>query len=169
MKITRRHVLAAAAAVPAAAALGGGGLALRWYDKAPAQGLSILSQDEYDFVQALSEAWMPPGGTPALSGADANLGQWFDELLTHMAPNQQTLLKLLLQVLDDTPLLTDAGRYTTLDLPRRIELLVGWMQSSNALFRAAIAGVIVLIGMGWTTHPEVAPGLAPMFRCGWSR
>lgn len=169
MKLTRRHVLAVAAAVPVVTALGGGALALRWYDKAPGQGLSMLSQDEYDFVQALAEAWMPPGGVPALSGADADLGGWFDELLTHMAPKQGTLLKMLLQVVDDSTLLSDATAYRFLPLPRRTELLVSWMHSSNSLFRSAISGVTVLIGMGWTTHPEVARVIGPMFRCGWSR
>ena len=169
MKLSRRHVLATMAAVPIAGAVGTGGLALRWYDKGPAAGRILLSSDEYDFIQALAEAWMPPGGVPALSGADADLGAWFDELLTHMAANQQTLLKLLIQILDDVPLVTDASSYRKLDLPRRIELLSDWLDSSNPLFRAGVAGVVVLIGMGWTTHPEVARVIAPRFRCGWSR
>ena len=169
MKVTRRHVLAAAAAVPAAAALGAGGLALRWYDKPPGSGLSILSDDEYAFTQAFAEAWMPPGGTPALSVADADLGRWFDELLGSMAPTQQTLLKVLLQALDDMPVLTDGSRFVSLALERRTELVARWSTSNNAMFRAAISGLIVLLGMGWTTHPDVAPGLAHMFRCGWSR
>lgn len=169
MMLTRRHVLAAMAAVPVAGALGGGSLALRWYNKGPAAGRILLSSDEYDFIQSLAEAWMPPGGVPALSGADADLGAWFDELLTHMAPNQQTLLKLLVQILDDVPLVTDASTFRGLSLPRRVELLGEWLDASNPLFRAGVSGVIVLIGMGWTTHPDVAHVLAPRFRCGWSR
>ena len=169
MKLTRRHILAAAAAIPAAGLLGTGTLALRWYDKAPGEGLSLLSDDEYGFVQALAEAWMPGGGTPSLSGADANLGAWLDEMLTHMAANQVTLLKMMLQILDDAPLLTDRTRYTTLPLARRTEILRGWMASKKPLFRGAVTGVIVLMGMGWSTHPDVVRVIAPMFRCGWSR
>ncbi|MFT6374818.1 MAG: hypothetical protein ACJARS_001466, partial [bacterium] len=105
----------------------------------------------------------------ALSGADADLGTWFDELLTQMAPNQATLLKLFVQILDDVPLVTDASTFRGLSLARRIELLSDWLDSSNALFRAGVSAVVVLIGMGWTTHPTVAAVLAPRFRCGWSR
>src|SRR5690606_34716390 len=145
-----------------------GGLAWRWYGAAPAEGRRVLSADEYDFVQALAEAWMPPGGRPALSGADADLGGWLDELLSHMDPTQAKLLKLLTQVLDDSALLTDGGAYRHLALERRTQLLLGWMRSSNSMFRAAVSGLVVLMGMGWSTHPEVVAVIGPMFRCGWS-
>ena len=169
VKITRRHLLALGAAVPAASALGAGGLAWRWYGTAPAEGRAVLSDDEYDFMQALAEAWMPPGGEPFLSGADADLGGWMDELLSHMDATKASLLKVLMQVLDDAPLLTDASSFRSLQLSRRMELLQGWMTSTNSMFRAAVTGLVVLMGMGWTTHPDVVAVIGPMFRCGWSR
>lgn len=169
MKITRRHLLALGAAVPAATALGAGGLTWRWYGVAPAEGRAVLSADEYDFVQALAEAWMPPGGEPFLSGADADLGGWLDELLSHMDETKASLLKVLMQVLDDTTLLSEGSAFRHLPLSTRMERLRGWMTSKNSLFRSAVSGLIVLMGMGWSTHPDVVAVIGPMFRCGWSR
>src|SRR5262249_29739543 len=64
VRITRRQVLAAAAALPAAGGLAAAGLAWRWWDRPPGEGLKVLSAREHDFVQALAEAWLPPGGDP---------------------------------------------------------------------------------------------------------
>jgi hypothetical protein len=169
MRLSRRAILAAAAAVPAAAALGVGGAAARWWNKAPGDALSVLSDDEYAFAQALAEAWMPPGGVPALSGADADLGRWLDGLLLHLDPMQARALKAACQVLDDLPLTGQGAPFRQLPLEARIEILGRWMRSSSATFRGAISGLLLLLGMGWTTHPEVARVLAPMMGCGWGR
>lgn len=169
MQIQRRQLLALIAAVPMAGSLGVGTLAFRWWDRPPGAGLLALSPHEYDIVQSIAEAWMPPGGTPKLSGADADLGSFFDEIISHMADLDRTLLKLLLQALDDSTLLTDFGTYTTLPLHRRSEVLYGWIHSEHSMMRSAVSAFLVLMSTGWTTHPEVASLLRPMFPCGFGR
>lgn len=157
------------AAVPAAGGLGAGALALSWWDRAPGAGLASLSDDEHDFVQALAEAWMPRGGTPALSGADAQLGRFLDQVLDGMEPPAARELKLLLQALDDLPRIGHLSPFRALPLADRSELLAGWLHHDQWLLRNAAVALLVLIGVGYTTHPEVVPFLSPHFRCGYGR
>ncbi len=168
MPITRRQVLIATGAVAVAGALAGA-TAWRWYDRPPGEGLLALSPDEHDFVQALGEAWMPSGGTPALSGADAALGHFLDEVVAGMEGATGKEFKVLLQALDDLTLLTRLRPFRFLELDARIEVLDGWLHSDLPLLRAGIQGVLTLIAVGWTTHPEVVPYLQPHFRCGYGR
>jgi hypothetical protein len=169
MKITRRHVLAAMAAVPAVGAAAAGGLALRWWDRPPGEGLRRLSVDEHDFVVALAEAWLPAGGTPALSGADAELGRFLDEVIDGMAPETGTQLKLLLQALDDLPRLTRLSAFRHLPLADRTDVLRSWMHTDQWLLRNGVQALLVLMGTGYTTHPEVVETLRPWFACGYGR
>lgn len=169
MKLTRRMVLAATAGVAAAGAVGAGSVAFRWWDRPAGEGLSALSTEEHAFAQALAEAWMPPGGEPALSGADAELGGFLDAVVAGMEPATGRELKLLLHLLDDLSLPTDLGPYRSLALPRRIELLRGWLHSDLSLLRSAAQGVLILLAVGWTTHPEVVGALRPMYPCGYGR
>ncbi len=167
VKITRRMVLAIAAAVPAAGAVGAGGLALRWLDRPVGAGLKVLSDDEYAFAQALAEAWIPRGGEPALSGADADCGRFLDTFMSTMEPVQARLLKVACQALDDWTIVRRGGRFSSLDLETRQEVFRGWVGHPSMSFRGAVTGLVVFLGMGWTTNQEVSRYLAPSFECGW--
>ncbi len=166
MKITRRHVLAAALAVPASSAVGLGAVGYAWWDRPPGAGLLALSAEEHAFVQALAEAWMPPGGEPAISGSEARLGDWFDAVLAGMPGPPRRQLKALLHGLDHLPF---PSRYTTLQLDERQALLHGWLNSERYLLRSAIQAVMVLVGLGWSTHPAVVDTIRPWFGCTFGR
>jgi hypothetical protein len=167
VRITRRHLLATAAAVPVVGALASAGLAWRWWDRPPGQGLKRLSADEHAFVQAVAEAWMPAGGDPPLSGADARLGDFVDDVVAGMTPGGARDFKLLLQVLDDLPVVTHLAPFRSLSLEARADVLEGWLHRSTWLVRNAAAGVLVLVGEGWAMHPDVIGILRPSFRCGY--
>lgn len=167
MRISRRAVIAGVAAVPAMAALAAVGLSVRWWEPRVGDGLAVLSEHEREFADALAEAWFPPGGTPALSGADAELGRWLDQALLGLPPTERSAIKVFLQVLDDLTLTSEGGPFRRLPLDRRTAVLRRWLSSGQPTFRTAFHGVIVMLGMGWTTHPVVAQALAPNFRCGW--
>ena len=169
MELTRRHVLAAMAAVPVVGTLSTGAVAWSWWDRAPGEGLKALSADEYQIVQAFAEAWMPPGGDPELSGADANLGAFFDDLVVGMGKEGGTELKMLLHVVDNLARPTQVRAFRNLPLETRTQLIRTWMDSPIELVRLAITAVIVLLAMGWTTHPDVVGFFKPMFRCGYGR
>ncbi|MEZ4318548.1 MAG: hypothetical protein R3F61_13630 [Myxococcota bacterium] len=169
MRITRRHVLATTAAVAAAGTLGVGATGVRWWNRAPGEGLVVLAPDEHAFIQAVAEAWMPRGGTPELSGADAGVGDFLDETLQAVNPLNQKLLKLLMQVLDDSTLPTHLSAFRNLGLKQRQNVLRGWLQHDSFLVRSAVTGLVLLMSVGWTTHPEVAEVLRPSMRCGYGR
>lgn len=166
---TRRMVLAATGAVAVAGALGVGTTAMRWWDRAPGAGRKVLSDDEYGFAQAVAEAWLPPGGDPPISGAEADLGSFLDDVVAGMEPATARELKLLLQVLDDLSVPTRLSAFRNLSLDDRIETLRGWLHSDQPLLRAGVQAVMVLLGVGWTTHPEVVGRLQPYYRCGYGR
>lgn len=165
---TRRHVLAAAGAVALAGGVSGLLLRRRWWDHAPGDALQALSQDEYDIVQAIAEAWMPPGeGPPDPSGAEAQVGAFVDGVVARMPGDQGRLFKLLLHLLDDTTLLTEFEAFRKLDRFRRTDHLHAWVNSPVGYLRQATSAVLILIAMGYTTHPDVAKHLQPWFRCGY--
>lgn len=169
MKITRRHVLAATGALGAAVVVASGAAVVRWWDRPPGAGLKTLSEDEHAFVQAMAEAWMPPGGEPAISGAEARVGDFLDELLVTMAPTQTRLLKLLMHALDARTVPLHLASYQHLPLATRTEVLRGWRASSLYPERQAVAALLALIAFGYETHPEVSRVFAPMFGCGFGR
>jgi hypothetical protein len=169
MRITRRQLLAALASVPIAGGLAATGAAWQWWDRAPGDGLRCLADDEHDFVQAFAEAWMPRGGTPHLSGADAQLGRFFDDVLSGMVHEQATELKLLLQVLDDAPRVTQFAPFRRLDLEARIAQLDAWLHHDVWLVRNGVQALLALVGTGYTIHPDVVPHLQPYFRCAYGR
>lgn len=169
MGLTRRQVLAATAAMGGAVAVGAAGTVGRWWDTAPDAELQVLSRDEYDFVQAAAEAWMPPGGDPAISGAEAGVGRFFDDFLVTIPAQQRTLLKLLLQALDERTVPLHLSTFKNLDLETRSEVLDGWVESSIYVERQAAAALMALMSFGYTLHPDVSKFFSPMFGCGYAR
>ncbi len=169
MNITRRQVVVAMGAVAAASAAAAGVTAVRWWDAPPAQGLSCLGADEHDFVQVVAEAWLPAGSKPALSGADAELGLWVDAVLAGLVRASARELKLSLQALDSATLPTRLSAFRNLNLGRRIDVLPGWLHSDLWLLHNGITALSVLVGVGWTTHPQVLPFVQPHFPCGYGR
>ena len=169
MNLTRRQVLAATAGISVAGGLGVGTASWRWWERPPGAELQCLASDEHAFLQALAEAWMPPGGTPALSGADAAIGDFVDGVIAAMHPSTGRELRLLLSLLDAATLPTHLGRFHTLALHDRETVLHGWLHSDVSLIRSGVHAVVALVSLGWTSHPAVAEGLRPYFKCGYRR
>lgn len=166
--LTRRHVLVATAAVGVAGGAGGLAIRARWWDQRPSAQLRALSKVEYDLVQAIAEAWMPAGGGPPdISGAEANVGAFVDEMVAHMPDETRKLFKLGLHLLDDLPLATELRPYHALELHERTAYLESWLASPWHLLRQLVSAVLIFVAMGYTVHPEVAKEISPFFRCGY--
>jgi len=167
MKISRRHLLALGAATSAAAVVGVGATVASWWDQ-PAHGeLTQLSADEASFVRAWAGAAFPGGDVLALDGADAGLDRFFDGVLAHMPDTQRKLLKLLLHALDTGSLALAGARFTRLDPQQARRVFHRLSAHDIAEVRGAVSGLTVLLGMGYTTHPEVSPVMARWHRCGY--
>lgn len=168
--ITRRMVLAGTAAVGMGAGVVVSMKATQWWARPPGKGLKALSREEHDVVQAIGEAWMPQGhGPPSLSGAEAQVGAFVDEVVARMAPMQAKLFKMMLHIIDETTLPLEFARYTDLDVVKRAEHLQVWLDSPLYLHRQGVGAVMALVSMGYTSHPEVAPVFAVWFGCGYGQ
>lgn len=169
MQITRRTLLALTAASAVATGLCAGGTALRWWDAPPGGGYRQLSDGEAAFVRSFGAAAFPGGDFIALDGGSADMDRFFDALLDGMEPLTADLLKLLLQALQRATLPTHGASFTALSVSAQQDALMSWFKSDIADVRAAVTSFIVLLGMGYTTHPDVSPIMSQWHRCGYGR
>lgn len=167
MPVTRRQILAALAGSAVVASLGSGAVVWSWWDRPAGAELKALSTDEYAFIQAVAEAWMPGGGEPDLSGADAQLGHFMDDLIAAMVPMQGKEFKLLLNLLDDFTIPRRLARFSSLELDVRIEVLGGWLEGNNHLLRSGVQAVVALLASGYTMHPDIADKVNDWYLCGY--
>ena len=167
MRISRRHLLALSAAAAAVGAIGVGGLGYRWWDQPPDAPLEALSTQEAQIVRAIAGTAYPRTAAIPLDGSEAHLDRFFDATLSHMPESPRRLLKLLLHGLDGGTVLTHGSTFTELSPSERSEVLQGWTQHDLAELRNAAQSLVLLLGMGWTIHPEVAPTMQRLHSCGY--
>lgn len=167
---TRRIVLLSGALLAAGVAFCGGQVYSRWWARKPGDGLKALSQEEYDIVQKMGDAWMPAGDErPILSGSEANVGAFVDEVVATMPKQDRNLLKLLIEVLDDVVYPMEGKQLHELE-PYEIAVhLRVWLASPIFLHRQGVTALIALIALGYTNHPEVSPTFETWFGCGYGQ
>ena len=166
VKIDRRLVLAAMAALPVAACAGLGGEVGSWWHAPLGADRKVLSDGEFGFMEGVAEAWMPRGGTPALSGKDAGLAAFVDAVVARMPEPERSLVRLLFNALDDLTVVSHLTRFRNLDLADRTAVLAEWVDNPSSNIRQAIRAVLALLSEGWTQHPDVIEVIRPMFPCG---
>jgi len=169
MRVTRRHLLALAAGTTAAAAVTGGAIVASWWDAPADAPYSILTADEASFLRAWSGAAFPATDTLTLAGEDAGLDRFFDEMLSHTPSEATTLLRLLINALNGATVIGHGASFTALTPAGRSEVFESWTHSEVAHFRSATQSLVLLLGMGWSTHPEVAPHMRLLHSCGYGR
>ena len=167
MKLTRRHLLALGAATSAAAVVGTVGTVVHWWDQPSAADFTQLSADEARFVRAWASAAFPSGEVIPLDGGDAGLDRFFDSLLSSLPATQRKLLKLLLHALDTGSIAMGGARFTQLEQSEARQVFHRMAEHDLAEVRGAVSGLTVLLGMGYSTHPTVAPVMARWHRCGY--
>ena len=126
-----------------------------------------VNEIKFAFVDALAEAWMPPGGTPALSGSEAGLGAFMDDLIAAMPESQGNELKLLINLLDDFTVPRRLARFSSLSLDTRIEVLGGWLDTPNHFLRSGVTALVALLASGYTMHPAISAQVNEWYRCGY--
>ena len=57
--------------------------------------------------------------------------------------------------------------FVNLSRDQQLTCFESWTHSDIAAFRSANQGLVLLLGMGWSTHPEVSPTFAMMHSCGY--
>jgi len=167
MRITRRHLLALGAATAVVGTVGAGGLAIRWWDQPAEAPFKVLSTEEASIIRAIAGAAYPATTTIEIAGENAGLDRFFDALLEHVPDGPATLLKLLLHGLDGGTVLSHGSTFTHLAADERTDALQGWTQHDLAELRNASQSLLLLLGMGWSIHPEVAPTMQRYHNCGY--
>lgn len=169
MRLSRRHLLALIGAAGAVAAAGAATVGLNWWDQAADAPFGALEAEEAAVVRAVGAAAFPGGPSIALHGRDADLDRFFDVLLLALPATQRKLLKLLLHALEYGAVLDQGGRLSALPEQQQRAFVMGLLGHPIAEVRGAMQGLVVLLGMGYTTHPEVAPIMATWHRCGYGQ
>ena len=169
MKISRRHLLALSAGTAAVGAMGSAGLTLHWWNQAAHEPYTSLSKPEGEFIRAWSGVAYPSTITVPIDGASANLDRFFDQLLGVTPSDTKALLKFLLHGLDALSVPTHGATFRTLERDSQRELFDTWIHSDSSMLRSAVQSLTILIGMGWSTHPEVAPTIQKLHKCGYGR
>jgi hypothetical protein len=169
MQISRRPLLAVSAGTAAAGAIGMGGLAISWWDKPVNEPYRSMSDDEGAFVRAWSGVAFPATALTPIAGSTANLDHFFDEMLHVMPGDTAKLLRVLLHGLDALPLATEGDHFTQLDSTSQNRLFEEWTHTDVSLLRSATQSLVLLLGMGWSTHPQVAPTMQKLHSCGYGR
>ena len=164
--LTRRQLLLTAGAATAALAAAAGGIAHRWVRRPAADGYRVLSFEEAAYVRALAAvAW--PGAPDRLDGADAALDHYLDQMMVVMPGPPQDALKVLLHALDDYPLPTRGASFHALDRAAQEEVFQALFHHDLHAVRSGIVSVVVMLGMGYTTHPEMAATMSGLYKCGY--
>jgi hypothetical protein len=166
-RVTRRQALALSGLVAAAGAAGLGLRAFSWWDAPAGAAFAARPAREAQLIDSMAEALFPPGGVPALSGADAGISRFLDEVIDVMPGVTDNLLRLFICALDDTARLTRRSGYCELPLAERAELLSSWGQSPHYLFRSSVSSLVLFLSMGYCMHPEVKDACGWIFPCGY--
>ena len=169
MAISRRQFLALGAATSAAVGLLGGVTIWSWWDIPPSDSYQTLHEDEARTLRHIAGAAFPGGETIALQGKDAKLDRFFDELLLSMGDNNRKLLKLLINSLENLTKVTHFSAFSNLSENQQRRMITEWLQNDNHLFRGGIQSLVLLLGMGYTSHPEASATLSQYFRCGFGQ
>ena len=167
MEMTRRQLLRWTTTLGLASTVVGTIQLYRWWDTDPDTPFANLNTLEASVVRAVGRGAFPSGDTIALNGEEASLDRFFDTLLTSMTDENRVLLKLLLEAVERTSLLSHGTFFTSLSSIEQQQCIESWLDSSNALFRGAIQSLVVLLGMGYTAHPKASAHLSRYFRCGF--
>jgi len=167
MLISRRQFVSISIATSTAVALLGAGTIWSWWDIPPSESFATLHENEARILRNISAAAFPGGEAITLDGKQARLDRFFDGLLQAMPDENRKLLKLLINGIDNLTLATHYSSYTSLDDQVQRQVLTGWLSNDNHLFRGAIQSLVLLLGMGYTAHPDVAPTLSKYFKCGF--
>lgn len=170
MALTRRQLLAFTALSSVVVGAGGAGLvAARLWDAPAADGFAHLSASEAAFVRALAGSAFPATQALPIGGGALDLDRFFDAAIGGLPPLKIKLIKVGMSALDGLPFATHGASFTGLDEATRAALVLAWNEHDQPELRQALNALLLVAGMGYCTHPRVAPFFEAMHRCGYGR
>lgn len=118
----------------------------------------VLSGPEARLVEAVADAFFPPGGPIPLSGSEAGVLRYFDRYLRRAQITQRVLMRLLLVFTELSPVLFGPRRrpFTRLSQRDRLRFLDEERSSRLYLRRVSFIGLRALMTMAYLSNDEVA-------------
>ena len=169
MKLTRRHLLGISTLTACAASVCAGGIVTHWWLQPSGKGYLFFSENEAAFLRAFAGALYPPTNAIAFDGSALQLDHYLDQMLELLPETQQRLMRLLVHVLDSWTIPTHLSSFSSLTREERFSVLDGWMFHDRVEIRQATQALLSLIGMGYTSHPDISPFFAKWHACGFGR
>jgi hypothetical protein len=149
------------------AAISSGLLVYQWWDTDPEEPFTSLNRKEARLIQLIAKAAFPSGTQSKLDGAQAQLDRFFDLFLGQLEKQNQTLLKLLIQATDRITIPFYGSYFSNLTEKQQQSCIEDLLNSEQHLLRSAYQSLIAILGMGYTTHPQIAALISPLHRCGY--
>ena len=165
--ISRRHLFSliafSSAAVPVTAALE----VYSWWNIPSSAPFKHLSSEEAAQIRRIADVFFPAGEAINISGGLAQIDRFLDQLIDQFGELEITLIKFLLNGLERLPFAMYGFTFSELQPKQRLEFLNSWLYHDNHLIRNAMMSVITLMGMGYTSHPDVSPFISRYHKCGF--
>lgn len=137
---------------------------------------AVLRQRERKIVIACAEVLLPDGGAIPMSGVEAGVVDYFDDMVAKVPPMTRILLRGLLQLVEHSPTLYGPLKrpVTRLGVEDRRKVLSRLMNSRSYLLRTAFLGLRTVLTIAYFGNEEVVrsvgatPNLDPFARTGVS-
>ncbi|MCA9562278.1 MAG: hypothetical protein KC561_02255 [Myxococcales bacterium] len=138
-----------------------------WWNREPGKDLQSLSTREFELVEAMAEAWFPPGGDPPESGKEMNLAMFVDAQIAGMNNDIARVLKAGLHALQDLTLIEEwtTTPFHRLPLEERQRILTDWEVNPSFPKRSLIRLYKWYIGMGFCEYPGMLERVGVDYRC----
>lgn len=118
---------------------------------------SILWDRERRIVAACAEVLLPAGGAIPISGNDAGVVEYFDDVMARIPLTTRLLLRALLQFVEHSPTLYGPLKkpVTKLGLDDRRKVILGLANSRLYLLRTAFLGLRTVLTIAYFGNEEV--------------
>jgi hypothetical protein len=146
---TRRALLRGGLFAGGTLLLAGGlvGWTLRLRPAAP--GRQVLGQLEVEFIEAVAEAYLPPGNVLGVDAAGLDAAAGMDRHAAGLPRFEQRVLRGILGVIDNWPRvkLHSTSRVTDMPLDERVAFIASFDASANPIQRSLAYVLRVLVGL----------------------
>lgn len=165
--INRRKFFFYASAALSTASIASCILVVQWWDTPPHESYEHLSAHEASITKVIAKAAFPSGKSHPMDGSQAQLDRFFDHFLGQLNEQNRKLLKLLLQTTERISIPLYGSYLSNLSDIQQQECVEYLLNHPQHLVRSAYQSLIAILGMGYTTHPQMAEKLALFHRCGY--
>jgi hypothetical protein len=130
--------------------------------------MQVLNRQEQALVAACVEAMLPPGGVIALSGEEAGVLAYVDQMLGRLPVVTRVMLRALLRFVEYSPWVFGPfqSRMTRLPVAERVKVIQALSESRLYVLRSAFVALRALLTLGYFGNAQVNRALGMEPACG---